>query len=66
MRKTVRIRVERVRTKNNETAAMVLYQDIPLGVEYFSRVKTFSSSKKLKFTFCVLHPCVRSNERESP
>ena len=32
---------------------MVLYQDIPLGVEYFSRVKTLSSSKKLKFTYFI-------------
>ena len=36
-------------TKNNETAAMLVYQDGPLGVEYFFHVKTFFSSKTLNF-----------------
>ena len=36
-------------TKNHETAAMLVYQDGSLGVEYFFRVKTFFSFKTLNF-----------------
>ena len=33
--------------ENNETAAMLVYQDIPVGIELFSYVKTFFCSNKL-------------------
>jgi len=32
--------------QNNETAAMLAFQTIPLGVELFSYVKTFFCAKK--------------------
>ena len=34
-------------SKNNGTAAMLVYQDNPVGVELFSYVKMFFCSKKL-------------------
>ena len=33
--------------QNNETAAMFVYQDNPVGIELFSYVKTFFCSNKL-------------------
>ena len=33
--------------QNNGTAAMLVYLDNPVGVEFFSYVKTFFSSNKL-------------------
>jgi len=32
--------------QNNETAAMLVYQENPVGIENFSHVKTFFCSKK--------------------
>jgi hypothetical protein len=32
--------------QNNETAAMLVFQTDPLGIELFSSVKTFFCSKK--------------------
>ena len=34
-------------SKNNGTAAMLVYQDNPVGVELFSYVKMFFCSKKI-------------------
>ena len=33
--------------QNNETAAMLVYQDNPVGIELFCYVKTFFCSQKL-------------------
>ena len=35
--------------QNNETAAMLVYQENPLGVELFSHVNAFFCSNKLAY-----------------
>ena len=43
--------------QNNETAAMLVYQTNPVGVELFSYVSTFFGSNKFAY---VLATCVKT------
>ena len=46
--------------RNNETAAMLVYQDNPVGIELFSYVKTFFCSYNRLFTVSRWQPVTQS------